>query len=532
MNRRKGISRLLSLLLTAALLVSLLTPAVLAAPGEENRGLELTELDPASLKVPKLGQTEEAPSQGTEQAPYALNDLVRVSILLDEEATLDRYPMKDLAQNPQALAYREGLRAQQDALQARIEAATGRALTVKWNITLAANILSAELRYGDIDTVKQLPGVAHVAIEKRYEAPSDEVRGEAADPNTANTSENMTGALDAWKLGYTGAGSRIAIIDTGIDTGHQSFAAEPFSYAIQEAGATGELMTQAQVQALASQLNSKSGNYVSAKIPYGYNYVDKNTTIDHMSDTQGNHGSHVAGIAAANRYIGSAHQDAASAVGAVGMAPDAQLLVMKVFGEKGGAYDSDYMVAIEDAILLDCDAVNLSLGSGSQGWTYDGTYQDILNKLSDKAQNEGMVVSISAGNSYDFAFATGSRNLYKDDVYYHTGGSPGSFVNSLGVAAAQNTLTKGTPMNFDGVGDVFYYESTGNEEEGTTYTNPALSTIKGSYSYVYIDGVGAPEEYAAVNSASPSPARSSSSTGAGSPSWRRGRTPSPTTPRR
>ena len=510
MNRRKGISRLLSLLLTAALLVSLLTPAVLAAPGEENRGLELTELDPASLKVPKLGQTEEVPSQGAEQAPYALNDLVRVSILLEEEATLDRYSMKDLAQNPQALAYREGLRAQQDAMQARIEAATGKALTVKWNITLAANILSAELRYGDIDTVKQLPGVARVVIEKRYEAPSDEVRGGAAEPNTANTSENMTGALDAWKLGYTGAGSRIAIIDTGIDPNHQSFADEPFLHAIQEAGAEGELMKTGDISAVLSQLNAKQKmssvtadqlNGGRSKIVYGFNYVDGNTTIDHMSDTQGNHGSHVAGIAAANRYIGSAHQDATEAVGAVGMAPDAQLLVMKVFGEKGGAYDSDYMVAIEDAILLDCDAVNLSLGSGSQGWTFDETYQDILNNLTNKAHNEGMVVSISAGNSYDFAFATGSRNLYKDDVHYHTGGSPGSFVNSLGVAAAQNTLTKGTPMNFDGVGDVFYYESTGNEEEGTTYTNPALSTIKGSYSYVYIDGVGAPEEYAAVNSA-------------------------------
>ena len=122
-----------------------------------------------------------------------------------------------------------------------------------------------------------------------------------------------------------------------------------------------------------------------------------------MSDTEGNHGSHVAGIAAANRYIGSSHADAAATVGAVGMAPDAQLFVMKVFGAGGGAYDSDYMVAIEDAIILDCDVVNLSLGSGAPGWTYDSTYQDILNNLTDKAHNEGMVVSISAGNSYDFA---------------------------------------------------------------------------------------------------------------------------------
>lgn len=48
-------------------------------------------------------------------------------------------------------------------------------------------------------------------------------------------------------------------------------------------------------------------------------------------------------------------------VGVVGTAPDAQLLTMKVFGNQGGAYDSDYMAAIEDAILLDCQVINLSL---------------------------------------------------------------------------------------------------------------------------------------------------------------------------
>ncbi|MBR6119945.1 MAG: S8 family serine peptidase, partial [Oscillospiraceae bacterium] len=493
--------RLLSLLLTLAMLFTLLVPAVSAAPdsrADEGRELELSPLDPTTLQVQKLGETEDA-APAAEQSPYALTDLVRVSIVLEGAATLDRYPLRNVARNSAALAYRQTLRAAQNVMQAKIEAATGKKLAVKWNMTLAANIISANVRYGEIETIRQVPGVARVVIENRYEAPKDEA-GDAS-PNTANTSENMVGAWEAWDLGYTGAGSRVAIIDTGIDTAHQSFAAEPFNYSVGQAGATGELMTQAQVQALANQLNSKTGNYVNAKIPYGYNYVDGNTTIDHMSDTEGNHGSHVAGIAAANRYVGSAHDDAAETVGAVGMAPDAQLFVMKVFGANGGAYDSDYMVAIEDAIVLDCDVVNLSLGSGSQGWTYDGTYQDILNNLTDKAHNEGMVVAISAGNSYDFAYATGSRNLYKDDVYYHTGGSPGTFANSLCVAAAQNTLSKGTPMNFNGVGDVFYYESTGNEEEGTTYTNPALSTIKGSYSYVYIDGVGSAAEYAAVNSA-------------------------------
>ena len=517
--------RLLSLLLTAAMVLSLGATGyaadgdediVLADPDTETAAgqqtgsaadgteLEMEDLDPAKLGIHKLGEdtqedeisvfdTEEA-FAGAEINP---DENVRVSIFLDEAAALDLgYPMRGVGANSAAIAYRSSLRARQDALTAQIESTTGHMLDVRWNMTLATNAISAMVPARDIPVISELPGVRAVVRENYYLPPVDE----PAEPNTANTSENMVGAQAAWEAGYSGAGSRIAIIDTGIDTTHQSFAAEPFTYSISQLGATGELMTRAQVQALASQLNSKSGNYVSAKIPYGYNYVDGNTTINHTGDTQGEHGSHVAGIAAANRYIGSAHSDAADTVGAVGMAPDAQLFIMKVFGSKGGAYDSDYMVAIEDAIVLDCDVVNLSLGSGSQGWTFDDTYQDILNNLANAAHNEGMVVSISAGNSYDFAKLTSAGNLYKDDVYYHTGGSPGSFVNSLCVAAAQNTLTEGTPMIFNGSQKVFYAEST-EDSDGNAYTNPALTTVKGTYNYVYIDAVGETSDYSAVNSA-------------------------------
>ena len=68
-------------------------------------------------------------------------------------------------------------------------------------------------------------------------------------------------------------------------------------------------------------------------------------------------------LRSANRYLkrGEEYVSAGDAVGVVGNAPDAQLIVMKVFGNGGGAYDSDYMAAIEDAIILNCDSVNLSL---------------------------------------------------------------------------------------------------------------------------------------------------------------------------
>ena len=486
-----------------------------AASGSEAEGtqnLEMEPMDPAKLGIKKLGEeTEEAGDEGDDgeislTPDTSLNKTVRVSIFLDGKSTVDAgFDTKGIASNQSAVSYRNALKAQQAKMTARIESVLGHTLDVKWNLTLLANAISVNVKVKEIPLIERLEGVVSVEREMHYEAPVTE--GDA-EPQTANTSENMVMAQAAWVAGYTGAGSRIAIIDTGIDTSHQSFADEPFTYAINAVGASSELMTVNDISSVLSQLNAKekmssvTANQLNGngrkKIVYGFNYVDGNTTIDHNSDTQGNHGSHVAGIAAANRYIGSAHNDAIDAVGAVGMAPNAQLLIMKVFGSSGGAYDSDYFVALEDAIVLGCDSANLSLGSAAPGWTFDSTYQDILNNLVNKEHNDGMVVSISAGNSYAFADFTDSRNIYKDDVHYHTGGSPGTFVNSLGVASADNTLTKGMPLVFNGSQKVFYAESTG-DSDGNTYTNPAINTIAGSYNFVYIDAVGNPADFSAVN---------------------------------
>ena len=66
-----------------------------------------------------------------------------------------------------------------------------------------------------------------------------------------------------------------------------------------------------------------------------YLYLDLDLDVTHDNDSASEHGSHVAGIAAANRFIkeGSGYVSAADAVGTVGNAPDAQILTMKVFGK-------------------------------------------------------------------------------------------------------------------------------------------------------------------------------------------------------
>ena len=460
------------------------------ASDSEETILEMHEIDPETVTVHTLGESDDEPEPVEEAQPYSLSDTVRVSIVLDEASAMDAgYSLDNIAEDEAADAYRNQLKAQQKHVTDMINAVVSSPIEVKWNLTLTVNIISANVKYGDIEKIRRVEGVKDVFIENTYEACDEEI-------NTSNTAQYMVGAADAWADGYTGAGSRIAIIDTGIDTSHQSFSADAFDYSIAELrslGKTVNLMTSSDVSAVKSKLNGSSGTYRTTKIPFGYNYVDNSSTITHLNDTQGEHGSHVAGIAAANRYIksGNNYVEAASSVKAVGMAPDAQLLVMKVFGRGGGASDSDYMAAIEDAIILGCDTVNLSLGSQTQGFTFSNGYQSVMNKLS-SSSNLKMVTTISAGNSGAFTDEL-ETDLYAGDVYMHTGGEPGTFINSLCTASADNTWSTGTPLTFNGNQTVYYME--------TDSSGAAMTSVAGTYSYVYIDGVGNTAEYKAVNSA-------------------------------
>lgn len=96
---------------------------------------------------------------------------------------------------------------------------------------------------------------------------------------------------------------------------------------------------------------------------------------------------------------------------------------MKIFGKGGGAYDSDYMAALEDALLLDCDTVNLSLGSSVSGHTFSDN-----DELFASLQDTDTVVTISAGNKFSYAQYnnTGTKMQLTQDTVIDTVGSPGS----------------------------------------------------------------------------------------------------------
>lgn len=496
---------MVSLMLVLALLAGFALPvrAGRAEQGSQAKALSFEQTASSAAPQRLLPEATKPESQAPD---YANTDLVRVSIVLDRASTIGAgYATSGIAANASAMSYRDSLKQEQAGMTASIERATGNRLDVVWNLTLAANLISANIPYGQLSAIQALPGVREVILENRYD-PAVYSVDEPDSPNMS-TSCDMIGSAAAWACGYTGAGSRIAVIDTGIDTNHQSFSDEAFAYSLSKrAELTGQdadtyveslhLLDAEEITSLAGELNvpvqfQPEDLYINSKIPFGYNYIDRSLEVTHDKDSQGDHGSHVASIAAANAYIPQGDGSFSSALESVlmqGVAPDAQILTMKVFGARGGAYDSDYMAAIEDAIVLGCDSVNLSLGSGNPGFSHSDLYEEILDRLADC----GTVVTVSAGNAGGWAdqAVSGVPYLYSEDVSLDTVGSPGSYTNSLSVASVDNTGYTGMYLTA-GEHNIFY-------DENTDYGNGPLKALAGEHSYILIDGAGSEADWMAL----------------------------------
>ena len=449
-------------------------------------------------------------------ADRADSEMVRVSIVLEKASTVEAgYATMGIAENREAMAYRAELKSLQKKMEKTIsvQALNGRPLDVVWNMTLVGNIISAWVPYGSLEDIAAIPGVRTVAMEAQY-APAVAERHEGVVPATY-PSGSMIGSGVLWNGGYTGAGSRIAIVDTGTDTDHQSFDNGAFLHALAEnAAAKGmsladykaslDLMTAESIANVLPQLHAyeryegltAEDLYLNEKLAFGFNYVDSTLNIVHDYDEQGEHGSHVAGISTANRYIpnpNGGYTDARDSVMMLGVAPDAQLITMKVFGESS-PFDSDYMAAIEDAIILGCDAVNLSMGTTMPGSPYTDVYSGLMEMMTET----DTVVVISAGNASNWAATTLHGYLYNDDVSLDTVGAPGSYASAFTVASVQNDGSVG--FYFDAAGKkCFYYENLGFGNTSLVTLDKSLDLDGTEYEYVLLDSLGYPEDYAGLD---------------------------------
>lgn len=152
-------------------------------------------------------------------------------------------------------------------------------------------------------------------------------------------------APEAWARGVTGAGTTVAVVDTGVDTGHPD---------------------------------------LRSKLVAGHDFVGK----DSCAQDEHGHGTHVAGIAGAVTNNG---------IGVAGVARDASLMPVRVLDADGSGSSDDIVAGIKWAADHGANVINLSLGELPVIGQLELINEDIEAAV-DYAWGKGALVVAAAGN--------------------------------------------------------------------------------------------------------------------------------------
>lgn len=408
---------------------------------------------------------------------YEPNEKVAAFVILDDAPLAETYSSKRQVPASVLAEYEKKQKTVIETIEKNFDS-----VDVVCTFNYLTNAVVIETDFANLSKIAALEGVASVFVSPVfYPAATTD-----ADQMTV-TSGQMTNVDDVWNLsgtGYTGAGMTVAILDTGLDLDHPSFAADP--------ELTDASWTKESVQAMLDSVDGLnavarySGTltaadlYYNAKVPFRFNYAMGTTSVTH-NDSLGDHGTHVAGIAAANEVEGT---------GVVGMAPDAQIIAMKVFNSTtGGANLYDFVAALEDCILLDVDVANLSLGSAA-GFSVS-SYAEI-DAIFDRIAGTGLVVNIAAGN--DGTSANGS--LYGESMALtgtidnSTVASPSTYSNVLSIGSVDNAYVMADYFVFGEEDTKVFYQNC--VEYLYEYTDIGLQEMlaEQTLDYVIIDGLG------------------------------------------
>jgi len=276
------------------------------------------------------------------------------------------------------------LEAKQDALVDKVEALGA---TEVARVQKAENSVVVTVDASKLDELVALPEVEAVRPFREYQLDLDET-------------VPYVGAAQVHQAGLTGAGVRVAVLDSGIDYTHARFGGAGTAEAYEAAYGTGTDDP---------RNTTRDGLFPTPKVIEGWDFVGERwpdvpqlepdeDPIDcgaAVLDCGGGHGTHVASIIAGDN----------------GMAPGAELYAYKVCSAVSTSCSGVAMLqAIERALdpngdndLSDAvDVINMSIGSPY------GQIEDDTAGASANAVRMGVVVVASAGNSGDKPYVTGS----------------------------------------------------------------------------------------------------------------------------
>ncbi|MGE0032104.1 MAG: S8 family serine peptidase [Steroidobacteraceae bacterium] len=275
----------------------------------------------------------------------------------------------------------------------------------------------------------RLPGVVRIWQVDRISLPDYEMSSGGAAPDLA-TAIAMTGASIAQsELGFTGAGIKVAVMDTGIDYDHADLGGDGVD-------------------------RSNSTVFPTARVVAGWDFVgddfdfDQTPVPDAYPDDCNGHGTHVSGIVGADGEV-------------VGVAPGVTFGAYRVFGCDGSTTSDIMLAAMERAFADGMTVLNMSIGSRAQWPQYPTA------AASSRLVKRGMVVVASIGNN-------GPGGSAPDGPY--AAGAPGVGANVIGVASFDNTHVTQPAFAVSPDGALFGYSSA--TAAATTPTSGSLVMSK------------------------------------------------------
>ena len=405
------------------------------------------------------------PDPSQQVTAYAPDERVRIVIELEDAPLLDSHKVSqyasvtDFLDSPSAQSAEQKLKRASKAVKSQLATKLDD-VEVRYEYTTVFNGLSVEADYADLETIQDLPGVKDAYVSQVYQLIEPVNETKLADSVPA------IGGDIVKNTGYTGKGMVVAILDTGLDTNHEAF----------QRDVNGAKYNKNDIQAkiLNNKLHageiSVDSVYKSSKIPFAYDYSEPDTDV-----AGGNsHGTHVAGIVGADGGK------------VTGVAPDAQLMILKIFGDDGsGAYDSDILAALDDAVMLGVDAINMSLGMTAG---FSQAAEAKMQQVYQRVKNAGISLMCAAGNEYSSSYksAGGTDLPLASNPDNGAVASPSTYGAALSVASMNNVKATAPYLL---VGD-----------RKIRYSDPAETASKQIASlndtYEYVDcGVGATSDF-------------------------------------
>lgn len=481
--------RIVAMLLTVAMLVALF-PAVMAADSESSQTVLAAEEAPGVNRLDEIASRADGP-QEVPSRTYAPDEMVTIIVELEDAPLMEDYDVStmDLTRmsagealssylsSDEVQAQSQALTRRQDAAAASIQKLSADAkITARWTTLL--NGMAVEVPYGKLAEIQTMPGVRRAYVEHVFERPEEPVT-EAG--SIASYSYDMTGLQEVWNAGYTGKGMLVAVLDTGLDLNWVAYS-DPHITSVHEAftdnsfkSADAKDHLRFNADSLAAFLKANTLNaefrggsqemtytynalYKNLKVPFAYDYADLDLNVQPATS---DHGTHVSGT------VTGYAETPEGEVKFSGVAPDAQLLMMKVFPDAdGGAQESDMLCALEDAMKLGADVVNLSLGSDN-GFAQDDTAQQ---EMYARVQEAGIILMTSAGNA---AYSSSNSNYgsydLASDPEISMMSSPAVYASNLSVASINNTIEVLT---------VFTWTDSQGQEHRVAYNDPNSVAMK------------------------------------------------------